>query len=210
MMRRFKNAILLKSVNVVVRLLIVSDILMIMSRWGLIAPIFAIYITKHIDGGNLEVVGIATTIYLLSKSLLQIPASAVLDRIKGERDDFLAIVIGSLVMTIIPIFYVFIDSPWQLYAVQFVYGLAAAFAFPSWMAIFTRHIDKEREGMEWGMYFTFTDLSTAVAAALGGVVAYRYGFNSLFVVAGIISFLGIIVLFGVKGSLAIAPVKRNK
>jgi MFS family permease len=203
--KSFGHLFLWHSMNPVIRLLIFSDVIFFISRLGFIAPVFAVYITDTIEGGNLEVVGIATTIFLLSKSLLQIPASTVLDRIKGERDDFWAMFIGSFVICLILLLYTVIKTPLELYFVQFLYGLAAAVAFPSWMAIFTRHIDREHEGLEWGMYFTMTDIATAAAASIGGFIAYRYGFNLLFILASIICFIGLAVLYTIKGSLKPAP-----
>ena len=197
----FKTYSLFQNVNPVIRLLIISDIMMLMSRLGLVTPIFAVFITRSISGGNLEVVGISTSIFLLAKSLLQIPASTLIDKIKGERDDFWAMFCGTIMITVAILLYTVINAPWQLYLVQLLYGAAAAFAFPSWMAIFTRHIDRKHEGLEWGLYFTMTDLATAATAAIGGVIAYRYGFTPLFVLACLISSIGLIILYSIKNNL---------
>ena len=192
---------LFQNVNPVIRLLISSDILFMMSRLGLITPVFAVYITRSINGGNLEVVGVATSIFLLAKSLLQIPASTMIDKIKGERDDFWAMFSGTAFITMSLLLYAVIQTPLQLYFVQFFYGVAAAFAFPSWMAIFTRHIDHKHEGLEWGLYFTMTDLATAATAAIGGVIAYRYGFIPIFILATVMSIIGLAILYSIRANL---------
>ena len=186
-----------KKINSVIRFLTLSDIL-IVGGFGLVLPIFAVYITESINGGTVEVVGIAMTIYLFTKSLGQIPVASIIDKIKGENDDFWVMFIGSIFYALIPLAYIFIKTPVELYVAQFFYGLAAAFVFPSWMAIFTRHIDKEHEGIEWGAYQTMVDLGSAVAASLGGLVAYRFGFNMLFIVVSISIFLGSMFLLGVR------------
>ena len=186
-----------KKINSVIRFLTLSDIL-IVGGFGLVLPIFAVYITESINGGTVEVIGIAMTIYLLTKSLGQIPVASIIDKIKGENDDFLVMFIGSIFYALIPLAYIFIKTPVELYVVQFFYGLAAAFVFPSWMAIFTRHIDKEHEGVEWGVYQTMVDLGSAVTASLGGLIAYRFGFNMLFIIVSISIFLGSMFLLGVR------------
>ena len=43
-------------INKVIRFLITSDFLL-QSGWGLIGPIFAIFLTRQIEGGSLEMVG---------------------------------------------------------------------------------------------------------------------------------------------------------
>ncbi|MFH1427605.1 MAG: MFS transporter, partial [Patescibacteria group bacterium] len=172
----WKDYLILKEVNSVIRILTLSDLVML-SGIGLIAPIFAIYITDQIVGATIEVVGIAAAIYLISESIFQIPAAAFIDKIKGERDDFWSLLISSLLFSIIPLFYIIINQPWQLYILQFFYGLIAAVTGPAWYAIFTRHIDKNHEGIEWGIYRTLTSLGAAAAASLGGFIAFRYSFT---------------------------------
>lgn len=89
----------------------------------------------------------------------------------------------------------------QLYFVQFLYGLTSALTLPGWYAIFTRHIDKRHEGMEWGVYTTFVDLGGAAAAGIGGFLASNFGFNNLFIIASVVSFIGALFLLGAYGNL---------
>ncbi|MDD5290923.1 MAG: MFS transporter [Patescibacteria group bacterium] len=204
-----KNYFTLKNINSVIRFLTISDIL-ILSGFGLITPIFAVFIVDTIKGGNLEVAGIASTVYLLTRSLAQIPIANMIDKIKGERDDFWAMLIGSLVFSCVPLLYLLISTPGQLYFVQFIYGLAMAFAYPSWFAIFTRHIDREHEGIEWGTYHTLVDLGGAGTAALGGFLAYKFGFNLLFVLVSLVSFAGSFFLLGIYRKMRIGYVIYKK
>jgi MFS family permease len=174
----------------------------LMGRFGLVAPLFAVFVTRVVDGGDVEVVGIATTIYLLTKSLAQLPASSLLDRIRGERDDFMALIIGGSVNSLMILLYCLVSSPWELYLVQFFFGLASAFSYPAWMAIFTRHIDSKHEGAEWGTYFTLGDLAQAAAAALGGFIVYRYGFFPLFVVAAALQMMSVLAALPLRRIIA--------
>ena len=66
------------------------------------------------------------------------------------------------------------------------------------MAIFTRHIDKKKEGTEWGVYFTLTDLVSAGFAAIGGYIAVYSGFPVLIIGVAIISVLGALLLWPIK------------
>ena len=191
------NYLTLKSVNKIIRILTISD-LIILSGYGLISPIFAIFITDSIKGGTVEVIGIAMAIYLLAKSFGQIPVATTIDKIKGEKDDFWFLFSGSIIFSLVPLFYLVINAPWQLYLVQVLYGLADGAVLPSWYAIFTRHVDKNHEGIEWGIYRTLTDLGGAGAASIGGFLAYRFGFSSLFLTISIMSFIGTMFLLGIR------------
>ncbi len=204
-----RSYFILKKINPVIRFLTISDVL-ILSGFGLITPIFAVFIVNTIKGGNLEVVGIASAVYLLTRSLIQIPAAGLIDKIKGEKDDFLAMLFGSLAFSCVPLLYLLISTPMQLYLVQFFYGLAVSFTYPSWLAIFTRHIDKEHEGIEWGTYQTLVDLGGAGAASLGGFLAYKFGFNLLFILVSLFSFVGSFFLLGIYKRMRIGYIISKK
>lgn len=192
----FRELFLL-DVNQVVRFLILSDFVLY-GAWGLLGPIFAIFVIQTIPGADVAVVGLAATVFLITKSIVQIPVASFVDRIRGEKDDFHLLFLGSLVAAVIPILYLFINSIWELYFVQFVFGLSAAAAYPSYMAIFTRHIDKNKEGTEWGVYQTLVDVGSALTAAIGGLVALTIGFRALIVTVVVISVIGSLLLYPIR------------
>jgi MFS family permease len=185
-----------QKINSVVRFLTISDIL-VLGGFGLISPIFAVFITGQVSGATVETVGIAEGIYLLARSLTQIPFGQLIDKIKGEKDDFWFLFIGTLLLSVIPIAYIFCDTPGKLFVAQFAYGIISGSTLPTWLAIFTRHIDHEREGLEWGVYQTAAGLAGAAFAALGGFVAAEFGFKSLFIAVSILSFIGALFLLGI-------------
>lgn len=187
----------LLNINGVVRFLTLSEIIWGGAR-GLLGPIFAIFIVDFIDGGNAAVIGTAAAIYLITKSIFQMPAATIIDRIRGEKDDFWIMFVASLLSALVPLLYLVINTPIELYAVEFLYGLLFAVTVPSYMAIFTRHIDHQKEGTEWGVYFTLTDLSAAVAASIGGAIAVTVGFPQLIISVVIVSLIGVGFIFPIK------------
>lgn len=194
--RNWKSLISLET-NEVIKVLTLSD-LFVLSGFGLIAPIFAIYLTDNINGGSIEVAGIAATIFLLTRSLGQLPAAYIVDKIKGERDDYWALIIGSMITSLVPLLYLVANTPAHIYIIQLIYGFSQAMTFPSWLAIFTRHIDRQKEGFEWGVYYTITDLGGAAVAAIGGFIAQSFGFKPLFSIVSILSFIGSFWLIYIK------------
>jgi MFS family permease len=192
----FKNV----TVNPVIRLLTYSDI-MFYSGWGFINPILAIYFTDRIQGGDVKLAGIAIGIYFLVKSIVQIPVARYIDLEIGENDDYWVMFAGSIIVSLIPFFYLFISQPWQVYCVQVLQGIGAALSFPPWPAIFTRHIDKHEEGLEWSLYYSATDLGTAVAGVIGGVLAASIGYNFVLILVGVFSIFGTLFLMPIKRKL---------
>ncbi len=172
--------------------MVLGDI-MFFSAYGLIGPIFAVFITNQIAGATIATAGFAATINLLVRALLQMPVARYIDRHKGEKDDFKFMVAGSTLISIVPFAYLFVTTPWHLYLAQVVLGIGGALANPGWFAIFTRHIDKGKEGTEWTLENVGVGLAAAGTATIGGVLAQYFGFNNLFLIVGILSFLGLII-----------------
>ncbi|MCF7815523.1 MAG: MFS transporter [Candidatus Pacebacteria bacterium] len=199
----------LSNLSLTVRFLTVSDAVLSVGL-GLFGPIFAIYITQQIETENiLGVIGIGTSIYLFMRSIGQMPLAIIIDKIKGEKDDFYVLLTGSIIFIIVPILYIFISEVWHLFAIQFIYGLGAALVSPTWLAIFTRHIDKGKEGLEWGIYQTTVDMSGAIAAPIGGFIASLYGFTAVMISASIIATISSIFIFAIRDDLRLKN-KPNK
>lgn len=190
-------------INPVIRVLVVSDIL-ILSAFGLVAPIFAVFLLENIQGGSAEVAGFAAMVGLFSRAVFQIPVAIFIDRRTGERDDFWINFGGSVGMSLIPLAYLFASLPTHIYFIQAVFGFFHALTFPSWKAIFTRHIDRHEVGLDWAVYNTTTDLGVALAAAIGGVVAVTLGFKALFISVSLFSLLGTLLV------LKIHPLMRSE
>ncbi|MBI2635278.1 MAG: MFS transporter [Parcubacteria group bacterium] len=187
-------------VNKVIRTLVLGDI-MFFSAFGLIGPIFAIFVTNQIIGATITTVGFAATINLLTRALAQMPVARYIDRHKGERDDFLFMVAGSTLVSIVPFIYLFVETPAHLYLAQVILGIGGALANPGWYAIFTRHIDKEKEGTEWTLENIGVGLAAAGAAAIGGILAERLGFQNLFIIVGVLSLVGVVIMISLYSTV---------
>lgn len=179
-------------VNRTISTLIVADFL-VNAGFSLFAPVFAVFVTKQITGGSLEVIGFAAAIAQIVKVIFQIPIARYLDRNHGEYDDFISLMIGNFLMVMVPFAYLFATLPTHIFFIQGLYGLALAFVVPPWFAIFTRHIDKMQESIEWSFESVSIGISGAGSAALGGIVATRLGFQSVFFFGGIFALFGAVL-----------------
>jgi hypothetical protein len=192
----FKNV----KVNSVIRTLTYSDILLL-SGWGLINPILAVFFADKIEGGDVRVAGLAIMVFFLVKSTIQIPLARIIDLKKGENDDFWWMVVGTFLISVTPFLFIWASLPIHVYIIQAIHGIGAAFSFPTWLAIFTRHIDKHEEGLEWSIYYTTTDLGAAITAGAGGYLVSLLGYDLVFYFVGVLSIVGTLFLFGVRNHL---------
>jgi MFS family permease len=186
------------SINKIVFFLIKADFFFF-SALGLVAPTFAVFLTDKLKDGSLEVAGFATAIYWIAKSIFEIPIAKFLDKRKGERDDLLFLVAGYSIVALIHFGYTFATMSWHMYILEFIYGIAMAMAMPGWSAIFTRHIDKGKEGFEWSIEHATYSIGIGITGALGGIIVANYGFNVVFVLAGVVALIGALIpLFVLK------------
>lgn len=188
-------------VNGVVRAMIASDFLIISSA-GFLAPIGAVYFTEQIAGASLAAVGFASTVFWLAKSAFQVPVSLMADSKKGERDDFALMIAGVVISGIVQLlFYFWVREMWQVYLMQIFDGIGYALQVPTYLAVFTRHIDKDHEGTEWMLHSNAIGLGFAITSAIGGVIAERFGFRVIFLVAAGMLFASVIALLPVGPKL---------
>lgn len=181
--------------NKIIKVLIVADVALV-GGLGFVNPIFAIFLTDKIEGGNLEMVGYAAAIYWVIESLVVIPFGRYLDKNHGEKDDLLFIMLGSALAAISILGYVFARFPWQVYLLQAVTAVGIGMNIPGYTAIFTRHISQGKEAFNWSVRSALAGASAGVAGALGGIVATRFGFETLFIgVAAFIFFGSLLPLF---------------
>ena len=85
--------------NRTMKLLMLSDIF-VLTGFGLIQPILAIYVNQDIVGGSVLTAGIASAIFMLTKSLVQLPFSKYLDT-HGRKAKWL--IFGTLLMALVPL-----------------------------------------------------------------------------------------------------------
>jgi len=181
-------------INKVIKILIFSDVALL-SGLGFVAPIFAIYLTNRIVGGSIEVAGYAAAVYMIVRSLVIIPFGKYLDKNHGEKDDLWFVALGCFLGAISVFGYIFSYLPWHIYVLQAIYAIGMGMNVPGFTAMFTRHIDKGSEALDWSVRSCLTGIGAGIAGALGGIIASRFGFNTLFVGVSILLLISALLPF---------------
>ncbi len=176
-------------INPVIRYLVFADFF-VNAGFSVFAPILAVFITKQISGGSIETVGFAAAIVQITKIAIELPVARILDKNHGEYDDFISLIFGSTLIALVPFMYLMASQVFHLYIISAVYGIGIGFTVPPWYAIFSRHIDKFQESLDWSLDSISVGLAAGGAAALGGVLAQRLGFHWVFVIGGLLAILG--------------------
>ncbi|OGZ30493.1 MAG: hypothetical protein A2931_00195 [Candidatus Niyogibacteria bacterium RIFCSPLOWO2_01_FULL_45_48] len=165
-----------------------ADILVI-SAYSFIMPLFAVFVTGQIEGATVATVGFYTAIYWIVKSIVQVPIAWYLDKKEGEVDEFFALIAGYLIAAGVAFGYILASNVWHIYLLEGILGIADALGVPSYLSIFSRHLDRARENMEWTFRSVGVGLAAAGAGALAGILVQNFGFNSVFIIGGALSLI---------------------
>ncbi len=169
----------------------------LLAGWGLIDPLFGVFIKDHVRGATLVTIGIVAAIYWLLKSALQIPLAKYLDRTAGEKDDFYALIVGLLIVSFSAVLFGFVREIWQLYAVQILKAVGFACYAATWPAIFSRHLDKDKISFDWALDSTAVGISAGISGFVGGALAQGLGFTAVFIAGGVFTFISALILLAV-------------
>jgi len=177
--------------NRTLKFLMASDVFYF-TGFGLVAPIVAIFIDGDIKGGTIFAAGLATTIFIVVKSLVQLPFSRFIDQYDNK---LLWLKVGYGLIVLNPFLYMLADHINYVYLAEAVHGFGSGLAYPAWLGLWSAHLDKGHESFEWSLYSTIVGIGSAVTAAVGAAVAEFMGFKMAFGFVGITAFAGFLVLF---------------
>lgn len=173
--------------NRTMKLLMLSDIF-VLTGFGLIQPILAIYINDGgVAGGSMLSAGLASALFLFTKSLVQLPFGRYVDNQPGKTR---WLILGTLLMALVPVIYVSAQSIYHVYLAETIYGIGSGLAYPTWLGLWSANLDKGQESFQWSVYSTSTGLGTAATGAAGAAVTSLVGFSATFILAGILCLLG--------------------
>lgn len=195
-------------INRVIKHLILAD-LTFWSGWGLLSPIFAVFVVQNIENSSLSVVGMASAIYWILKSFLRIPIGFFLDSRKGEEDDFWFLFFGFILSSLVPFGYLMAKYPYHIYLLQSLQAIGMAMALSGWTAIFTRHIDEGKEATEWGIDATLVGLGIGISGLLGSMVAQIFGFKTVFILVGGSGIIAALLLIGILKIISPRSLKKG-
>ncbi|KKU10908.1 MAG: hypothetical protein UX61_C0008G0020 [Parcubacteria group bacterium GW2011_GWA2_46_7] len=175
--------------NRAIKLLVLFDSLLYLSS-SFLSPIFAIFV-ERVGGGVVEA-GWASAIFYFVSGLLIIVWGKLIDQTKEKE---LWLLFGYLIIASGYFMYIFVDSVWKLFLVEVVLAIGTSIQNPSFKTLFSIHLDKGREGQEWGMWESLTYFTMGIGAAVGGMIAIAWGFHILLAIMGAVTLCNAVCIY---------------
>ena len=160
------------------KLLAATDLILV-SAFGMLLPILPIFLIERIAGATLLTIALTYSLFFLSKALfswifdLFLMHGDYITRIKS------GLFFGSLLIALIPVIYLSATNITHIFIAQIILGLGFALLKTSWMHLTHQTIEKFfHETLLYAHGFILT-FCLGIAAALGGFLAYNYGYDTL-------------------------------
>ena len=161
------------------------------SAHNLFMPIIAVYVIKNIKGGTLEVAASGISVYLISRVLFELISGMFIA--KGSDRRKLLIIISSMAfLSVSYLGFMVATDLLTLFLSYFLMGLSLGLASPVRMALFSTHLDRNKETEEWSFHDALSFIGMALAGALGGFIAQAYGFKIVFSASVILNLFSIV------------------
>lgn len=165
------------------RLLLVSNSLILLAP-ALLAPIYAIYVEQI--GGDLLDAGLTAAIFAFSAGTICLFSGRISDHIKRHR---IVVIVGSIIMAIGFLGYLWVDTIQHLFLVQIVIGIGEAIYYPPFDALYSSHLNVNKKATGWAAWEAMDYYITAFGAFFGALIVEKYGFDIVFMMMSILCVL---------------------
>ncbi|MBD3281477.1 hypothetical protein GF391_01900 [Candidatus Uhrbacteria bacterium] len=160
------------------KLLAATD-LILASAFGMILPILPIFLMDRITDATLLTIALSYSFFFVSKAFFSWIFSLFL-----SHGDYLAriksgLFFGSLLITITPFLYFISSDMTHIFLAQIVLGLGFAFLKTSWMHLTHQTIEEFFHETILHVHGFILTFCLALAAAIGGFIAFHFGFALL-------------------------------
>lgn len=147
---------------------------------SLLGPFYAVFVEKI--GGSILDIGFTVTIFGICTGILMIIIGKISDKYNKE----LITILGRGFFALGSLLYLIISSPWQLFILQIIFAVGTACLSAPLVALFAKHIQKQKEGEQWGLEGGGSFIAFGIASFVGTLIVNQWGFKILFIAMFII------------------------
>lgn len=172
-------------INPIVKAFIISESFL-WAAWNFVTPIFAIFATQNIAGGQIQIAASAYSVHLIFRVIVELIVSRMVAG-KSDRRLLIYAITGIAITSIAYIGFAMSSTLIHLFVFYAIAGIGFGISSPAKGTLFAEHLDKDKASVEWGLADATAFIAIALAAALGGFIAEMYGFHLLFILSAIVN-----------------------
>ncbi|PIR98328.1 MAG: hypothetical protein COT88_02335 [Candidatus Colwellbacteria bacterium CG10_big_fil_rev_8_21_14_0_10_41_28] len=168
--------------NKAIRSMLFADSLILVAT-AMLGPIYALFVEEI--GGNLLDAGITFGVFSFTAGIVTLISGNLIDRVKEAE---LIIVLGLTITGIGFLTYTTVSSMGGLMIAQVIVGMGTAIKYPAFDAVYSKHLDRNKQGREWGAWESIFYFTAAFGSIVGGYIASSFGFQTIFITMAVLSF----------------------
>lgn len=168
------------------------------SGWNFLFPLLGIFVVSEVSGGTLQVVAMAYSLHLIARVSTELVSGRYISK-SGDKLKLATAIVGAVILGLGYLALLSVRHVPLLYLVYIVLGIGFGISSPAKFSLFSMHLDKSREATEWSFYDASSLMGMAISGVVGGVIASRFGFDVLFIVASFVNLFGIFPYFFLLG-----------
>ncbi len=151
---------------------------------GMLGPLYAIFSEKV--GGDILDLTWAWSAYLVCTGCCYIMVGKLFNR-RGYKVQMM--VVGYTLNALLTFCYLFVQHPLQLFFLQVGLGIAEAIGTPLWDTLYASSLHRDHETYAWGLSSGQSQIVSGLAFAIGGLLAYYFSFELLFISMGVVQLI---------------------
>ncbi len=180
--------------NKALRILLATNAVVLMAA-AMLGPIYSLFVEKI--GGDLMDASIAGGIFAFVAGLTTLVSGKYSDKI---RENELIVVVGYFIMGIGFLLYCWVSSIVFLFIVQAIIGLGEAIYSPAFDAVYSKHLNGDESGTQWGAWESMNYFTAALGSIVGGGLVTFFGFEALFAMMAFLCFGSALYIYQLKRS----------
>ncbi|MCA9374928.1 MFS transporter [Candidatus Dojkabacteria bacterium] len=181
-----------KNLNKAIRILLFTNAMILLSA-AMLAPIYALFVEKI--GGDLLDASLAGGLFALVAGITTLLSGKFSDKIKENE---LIVVLGYIIIGLGFLLYTQVSTVVHLFIVQAIIGLGEAVYSPAFDAVYSKHLNIQESGTQWGAWESMNYFTTALGAVIGGTIVTLLGFHVLFIVMATLSLSSALYIYHLK------------
>ncbi len=181
---------MLRKINPIVLAFIFSEAFF-WSAWNLVSPIIAVYVVSALPNGSVQTAAFGFTLYLLVRVIVGLFVSNLIS-FPSDRKRMVTDATGMVLLSCCYLLIALIPSLLTFYIFFIIAGISFGISSPAKYPMFSLNLNRQQASKTWSTYDAITFTGMGIAIALGGVIATKFGFKTLFVISSIVNIIGIL------------------
>jgi len=153
---------------------------------GLVFPLISRYAEQFTT--SMWLIGLCAAVFWITRMILEVPIGFLSDRTSRHKIIFSGIIISGISFA----FTGFITDIYQFIGTRALFGVGTVAFFVATLAYVADHFSSETKGKALGILQAIEFSTITIGSALGGYLAYIFGFRPVFIIAALL-LLGVFI-----------------